>query len=72
MICKQKNKLVFIKVGYLEKQLQHQVKQAGGKWDQAQQLWQIQYKSVAKLGIEKRITIPKEVTACSNHACSYI
>ncbi len=64
---KQKNsspdKLVYLKIGWKEKELQQLVrdKEVNGKWDKDLQCWVVSYKKVVELGLEKRIVEnPKE------------
>ena len=49
------NKKVSLSIGFEEKQLRNVVKQAGGIWAQAKKVWQLPYRKVVELGLEKRI-----------------
>ncbi|WP_394237106.1 hypothetical protein [Pseudomonas anguilliseptica] len=52
---KQPTALVFIRVGYHEKEIQQAVKQAGGKWQPEQKAWLLSQKAVVELGLQERI-----------------
>ena len=49
------NKLLPIRLGYHEKGLRILVKKAGGRWDKLKQVWELPYKEICTLGLEKRI-----------------
>ncbi len=47
--------LVAVRVGWQEKELQQQVKAAGGKWDRRARVWWLGRGRVESLGLESRI-----------------
>ena len=49
------NKIVPIKINYGEVALRRLVREAGGKWNKQKKVWELVYKSVIELGLEKRI-----------------
>lgn len=49
------NKTVGIRVDYAETQLRKLVKNAGGKWNAQERVWQLPYGEVKQLGLTKRI-----------------
>ena len=49
------NKILPIKIGYLEKNLRVLIKKAGGKWNSVQKVWELPYQEICSLGLEKRI-----------------
>ncbi len=50
-----------IRVDYLEKELQAQVKQAGGIWRPRYKLWELSYVKIVELGLEERIASSKSI-----------
>ena len=46
-----------IKIGPFEKELQEQVKRAGGIWRPRQKLWELSYAKITALGLENRINV---------------
>ncbi len=52
---KQPTALVFLRVGFHEKDMQLAVKQAGGKWQPEQKAWLLSYKVAVELGLQERI-----------------
>lgn len=54
------NKIVNLRIVYGEVQLSRLVKAAGGRWNRAKKLWELQYKEVVELGLEDRMVV--EVT----------
>jgi len=50
-----KNKIVDIRVGYGETYFQQLVRTAGGRWNKKKQLWELPYREVLALGLEKRM-----------------
>jgi hypothetical protein len=50
--------IVGVRVGLKEVDLQRQIKQAGGKWDRARQLWELRYDQALALGLADRIALP--------------
>ena len=53
--------LLGIRVNYLEKELQAQVKQAGGIWRPRHKLWELSYGKIVELGLEGRIESSKSI-----------
>ena len=51
--------IVGVRVGLKEREMQRQVKRAGGKWNPERRVWELCYKYVKALGLEKRIVEPK-------------
>ena len=49
------NKIVRIRVGYAETQLRHFVKNAGGKWNADQGVWELRYGEAKQRSLIKRI-----------------
>ncbi|MFQ5652752.1 MAG: hypothetical protein ACE5IY_22700 [bacterium] len=49
------NKTVRIRVDHAETQLRKLVKNAGGKWNAEERLWELQYGEVKQLGLTKRM-----------------
>ena len=49
------NKIVCIRVDYTETQLRKLVRNAGGKWNAQERVWELQYGEVKQLGLTKRI-----------------
>ena len=49
------NKLVKIRVDYDEVYLRRLVKSAGGRWDKEEKVWELPYREVKDLGLEKRM-----------------
>jgi len=47
--------IVGVRIGLRETELQRQVKQAGGKWNRARQLWDLRYDQALKLGLDARV-----------------
>ena len=47
--------LVFVRVGFHEKDMQLVVKQAGGKWQPEEKAWLLSYKAAVELGLQERI-----------------
>ena len=47
--------MVGVRVGLAERELQQQVKQAGGKWNRRRQVWQMRYEHVVALRLEARM-----------------
>lgn len=47
--------LVFVRVGFHEKDMQLAVKQAGGKWQPEEKAWLLSYKAAVELGLQERI-----------------
>ena len=52
--------LVGVRVYLKEVDLQRRVKQAGGKWNPAQRVWELRYDRVCSLGLEGRIVHMKD------------
>jgi hypothetical protein len=52
------NKIVLVRVGYDEMNLQRLIKQSEGQWNRQKKLWEVAYGSVKPLGLEDRIIIP--------------
>lgn len=52
---KQATALVFVRVGFHEKDMQLAVKQAGGKWQPEEKAWLLSYKAAVELGLQERI-----------------
>lgn len=50
-----KNKIVNIRIGYGETYTQQLVRKAGGRWNKNKQLWELPYREVLDLGLEKRM-----------------
>jgi hypothetical protein len=44
-----------LKVNWGEAEIAKRVKQAGGKWNAQNRVWELRYDQVVKLGLEKRI-----------------
>jgi hypothetical protein len=49
------NKIIELKVNYEEAHLQKLIKSAGGRWNREKKLWELPYKEVVALGLEKRV-----------------
>jgi hypothetical protein len=49
------NTPVFLKVHWDEKEIQGQIKNAGGKWDKTRKVWILEYKKAEALGLKSRI-----------------
>ncbi|MFH0974950.1 MAG: hypothetical protein V1874_04110 [Spirochaetota bacterium] len=49
------NKKMNIRINYEESRLAGIVKAAGGRWNRQKKLWELAYKEVLALGLEKRI-----------------
>ena len=47
--------IVKVKINYGEIDLGVKVKRIGGRWNKKDRLWEVAYKNVIKLGLEKRI-----------------
>jgi hypothetical protein len=47
--------LVFVRIGFYEKELQAAVRRVGGKWQQEEKLWLVNYKAALHLGLQERI-----------------
>ncbi len=47
--------LLAVKIDYEEKDLQKQVKEAGGKWDKGKKAWTLPTSQVEKLGLRDRV-----------------
>ena len=52
---KKAEKIVELKIGYEERELRTLVKEAGGRWKPENKVWEIKFREVKKLGLEKRI-----------------
>ncbi len=50
-----RDRIVGVKVGIEELEMRKKVKDAGGKWNQEQKVWEIKYKSAKELKITDRI-----------------
>jgi len=50
--------LLQIKIHYWEKDLQQQIKQAGGQWNPELKVWILDKDSVMRLGLEDRLELP--------------
>jgi hypothetical protein len=50
-----KNKIMRIRVNYGELNTARLVKAAGGRWNKQAKIWELPYKEVKALGLEKRI-----------------
>ena len=48
------NKIIELQVNYEEVHLQKLIKSAGGRWNREKKLWELPYKEVVALGLEKR------------------
>jgi hypothetical protein len=48
-------RIVDLKVGYEEKQLQRLIKAVGGKWNPSKQFWKLPYSEAKQLGLAGRI-----------------
>jgi len=47
--------MVGVRVGLAEREVQSQVKQAGGKWNRRRQVWELRYDQVVALKLQARI-----------------
>ena len=65
------NAVVGVQIGLKETALQRAVKQAGGKWNPQQQVWELRYDRVKELGLESRLE-PKSVSNTRHPEVSYI
>lgn len=54
------NKIVALRVGYHETDLQRNVKSFGGKWNRDKQVWELAYKYVLELGLSDRLIADKK------------
>jgi len=52
---KNKERLVFVKVAFPERELRRQIKDVGAVWNPDKQAWEIRYDHAIALGIETRI-----------------
>jgi hypothetical protein len=52
------NQRLLIRVGYREEELRQRVKRAGGRWLPAERLWQLPYRQVQALKLERRVVKP--------------
>jgi len=52
---RKKERLIFLKVAFPEKELRRQIKDAGGAWNPDQQAWEMRYDHAIALGLETRI-----------------
>ncbi len=50
---------VYFRIGYGETELRELVKQAGGYWNPDKKAWHLEYRTVIRLGLEKRIIDPE-------------
>ena len=50
-----RDSIVSIHIGFDEKELQDQVKKAGGKWNGKRKVWDIRNDKAVKLGLKERI-----------------
>ncbi len=50
-----KNKIFHLRIVYEEINLRKLVRAAGGRWNKKKQVWELPYKDVVELGLEKRI-----------------
>jgi hypothetical protein len=48
-------KRVHVRIGYDELELRERVKAAGGNWNPDRQGWQVPYRTVLDLGLERRV-----------------
>ena len=60
-----KNKIVAIKVGYNEYDLQRKIRALEGKWNSKNKCWQLSYGSVIALNLEDRMGRKKPVKSIS-------
>jgi hypothetical protein len=51
------NKILDIRIHVKELQLRRLVKVAGGRWNFQKQTWQLPYREIKNLGLEKRIVL---------------
>ncbi len=56
--------LVSLRVERLERDLQREVKQAGGRWNPREGVWEVRYGEVARMGLQARIVGEERVTYC--------
>lgn len=49
------NKIIGVKVKYGEREIASIVKNAGGKWNRKEMVWELPYKEALSLGLEERI-----------------
>jgi hypothetical protein len=49
------NKKVKLKIDFNEKYLQKLIKQAGGRWNSKNRVWELNFKEVNELGLKNRI-----------------
>jgi hypothetical protein len=61
--------IVGLRVEFQEFELQHHVKQAGGKWNSTMRVWEIHYDQAVALGLEQRI-VKLEVSDIRHHQVS--
>lgn len=54
-VSPQGNKIMFIRIGFGETNLQRTVKSAGGNWNRIKKLWELPYREVIALGLTDRI-----------------
>ena len=50
--------VVLVKIGFAERTLRQQVKEAGGVWKPDEQAWELRYDCVLVLGLQERIIEP--------------
>jgi len=55
------SEMLGIRIDYFEKELQAQVKQAGGIWRPRHKLWELPYVKIVELGLEERIVSSKSI-----------
>ena len=53
------NAIVGLRIEFKETDLQHRIKEAGGKWIPARKLWELRYDQAVHLGLKSRIEKPK-------------
>lgn len=61
--------IVGLRVDFRETELQHRVKQAGGRWNSAKRVWEIHCDQAVALGLKKRI-VKLEVSDIKHHQVS--
>jgi hypothetical protein len=49
------DEIVGVRVGYREVELWQRVREAGGRWNREQQLWELSYTQVEMLGLKERM-----------------
>ena len=55
--------LVGVRVVWGEIELARQIRQAGGRWNGGQKVWELRYDAVVRLGLAERLVFPESAAA---------